>query len=108
MSLELTDKNFKTEILDAQTLSIVDFWAPWCMPCRMIAPVLEEIAKDYAGKIKVGKVNVDNESNLAAEYSIMSIPALLFFKDGKVAAQIIGAVPKEHIEEKLQSLGIEK
>jgi len=108
MSLELTDKNFKTEILDAQILSIVDFWAPWCMPCRMLAPVLEEIAKDYSGKVKVGKVNVDNESNLAAQYSIMSIPALLFFKDGKVAEQVIGAVPKEHIEEKLKSLGIEK
>jgi thioredoxin len=108
MSLELTEKNFKTEILDVQILSIVDFWATWCMPCRMIAPVLEEIAKDYAGKIKVGKVNVDNETNLAAEYAIMSIPALLFFKDGKVVTQIIGAVPKEHIEEKLKSLGIEK
>lgn len=108
MSLELTDKNFKTEIIDAQILAVVDFWAPWCMPCRMIAPALEEIAKDYAGKIKVGKVNVDNEANLAAQYSIMSIPALLFFKDGKVATQIIGAVPKEHIEEKLKSLGIEK
>jgi thioredoxin 1 len=108
MSLELTDKNFKTEILDAQILSIVDFWASWCMPCRMIAPILEEIAKDYSGKLKVGKVNVDNESNLAAQYSIMSIPALLFFKDGKVVTQIIGAVPKEHIEEKLKSLGVEK
>jgi thioredoxin 1 len=108
MSLELTDKNFKTEILDAQVLSIVDFWAPWCMPCRMIAPILEEIAKDYSGKLKVGKVNVDNETNLAAQYSIMSIPALLFFKDGKVVTQVIGAVPKEHIEEKLKSLGIEK
>uniref|UniRef100_A0A7C6A8Y1 Thioredoxin n=1 Tax=candidate division WOR-3 bacterium TaxID=2052148 RepID=A0A7C6A8Y1_UNCW3 len=108
MSIELTQKNFKTEILDAPVLSIVDFWAPWCMPCRMIAPVLEEIAKDYADKIKVGKVNVDNETALAAEYSIMSIPALLFFKDGKVVDQIIGAVPKEHIEEKLKSLGVEK
>ena len=108
MSLELTDKNFKTEILDAQILSIVDFWATWCMPCRMIAPVLEEIAKDYSGKVKVGKVNVDNETNLAAQYSIMSIPALLFFKDGKVVTQIVGAVPKEHVEEKLKSLGIEK
>jgi len=108
MSIELTQQNFKTEILDAPVLSIVDFWAPWCMPCRMIAPVLEEIAKDYAEKIKVGKVNVDNETALAAEYSIMSIPALLFFKDGKVVDQIIGAVPKEHIEEKLKSLGVEK
>jgi thioredoxin 1 len=108
MSLELTDKNFKTEILDTQLLSIVDFWAPWCMPCRMLAPVLEEIDQAYKGKIKVGKINVDNELNLAAQYSIMSIPALLFFKDGKVVTQIIGAVPKEHIEEKLKSLGIEK
>lgn len=108
MSIELTNKNFKTEILDAQVLSIVDFWAPWCMPCKMIAPVLEEIAKDYAGKIKVGKVNVDNETTLAAEYAIMSIPALLFFKNGKVADQVVGAVPKEHIEEKLKNLGVEK
>lgn len=108
MSIELTEKNFKTEILDAPVLSIVDFWAPWCMPCRMIAPILEEIAQDYAGKIKVGKVNVDIESVLAAEYSIMSIPALLFFKEGKVIDQIIGAVPKEHIEDKLKSLGVEK
>ncbi len=108
MSLELTNKNFKAEILDAQILSIVDFWAPWCMPCRMIAPILEEIAQDFAGKVKVGKVNVDNESALAAEYSIMSIPALLFFQNGKVVTQIIGAVPKEHIEEKLKALGVEK
>ncbi|MEO0093633.1 MAG: thioredoxin [candidate division WOR-3 bacterium] len=108
MSIELTNKNFKAEILDAPVLSIVDFWAPWCMPCRMIAPILEEIASEYAGKIKVGKVNVDNETALATQYSIMSIPALLFFKEGKVVDQIIGAVPKEHIEEKLKSLGVEK
>jgi thioredoxin 1 len=108
MSIELTEKNFKTEILEAQIISLVDFWASWCMPCRMIAPVLEEIAQEYSGKIKVGKINVDNEANLAAKYSIMSIPALLFFKEGQVVTEIIGAVPKEHIIEKLKTLGIEK
>jgi thioredoxin 1 len=108
MSIELTEKNFKTEILEAPIISLVDFWASWCMPCRMIAPVLEEIAQEYSGKIKVGKINVDNEANLAAKYSIMSIPALLFFKEGQVVTEIIGAVPKEHIIEKLKTLGIEK
>lgn len=108
MSVELTDKNFQVEILESPILAIVDFWAAWCMPCRMIASVLEEIANDYVGKIKVGKVNVDSERALAEKYSIMSIPTLLFFQNGEVIDQIIGAVPKEYIEEKLRNLGVEK
>lgn len=102
MAIELTNKNFKSEILDSRLPAIVDFWATWCMPCRMIAPVVDEIAKDYDGKVKVGKVNVDNQREIAGEYGVMSIPALLFFKNGKVVANVVGAVPKEHIVEQIK------
>lgn len=98
----LTDKNFKKEVLESDLPFLVDFWAPWCGPCQMIAPVIKEIAKEFEGKLKVGKLNVDENKESAGNYNIMSIPALLIFKDGKVVDQMIGALPKNRIIEHLK------
>ena len=98
----VTDDNFETEIEKHQGLAIVDFWATWCGPCRMIAPILDQLATDYAGKVKVAKLDVDTNIKTATRFNVRSIPLLLFFKDGKVVDQIVGAVPKGHIESKLQ------
>jgi thioredoxin 1 len=102
--VELNDGNFESEVLKSDKPVLVDFWATWCGPCRMIGPVVEEIAKDYEGKLKVGKLNVDENSQTAVQYGIMSIPNLLFFKGGKVIDQIIGAVPKQHFIEKIDKI----
>ena len=99
-----TDSNFQQEVLSSELPVVVDFYADWCGPCKMIGPVIEQLADAYAGKIKVGKVNVDQNMELAAQYRIMSIPAVLFFKNGTVQDQIIGAVPKAQIEAKFQAL----
>jgi thioredoxin 1 len=98
---EFTDANFENEVLKSDQPCLVDFWAEWCGPCRMVGPAVEEIAKDYEGKLKVGKVNVDQNTQTASKYGIMSIPSLLFFKQGKVVDQIVGAVPKKHMVEKV-------
>ena len=98
------DSNFQQEVLNSELPVVVDFYADWCGPCKMIGPVIEQLAEAYAGKIKVGKVNVDENMELASRYRIMSIPAVMFFKDGKVQDQIIGAVPKAQIEAKFQAL----
>ncbi len=90
--------NFQSEVIDSKTPVLVDFWAPWCGPCRMIAPVVEEIATEYAGKIKVGKVNVDENPELASEYGIMSIPSLLFFVNGAPVTKLVGFQQKKVIE----------
>ena len=100
--VEITNENF-TELLEKYPLLLVDCWASWCMPCKMIEPVIEELAKEYAGKIVFGKINVDEQRELATRFNIMSIPTLLFFKDGQVADTLIGALPKEQIEEKIKS-----
>ncbi len=92
-----TKDNFKQEVLDSQIPVLVDFWAVWCGPCRMLAPTVEELAKEYEGKVKVGKVNVDDEGELAMQYRISSIPTLMLFKNGKVAETMIGVRPKEQI-----------
>jgi thioredoxin 1 len=97
--IELTDGNFEQEVLKAETPVLVDFWAEWCGPCRMIAPVVGELAGEYADKIKVGKVNVDNNQQTAATYGIRSIPTLLLFKGGEVVNQMVGVQPKEKIAE---------
>lgn len=101
MSLELTRENFQDEVLDYKGVTLVDFWAPWCGPCRMVGPVVEELSTEYAGKIKVAKLNTDEEMALAAQYSIMSIPTLMIFKDGKPVDKIVGAVPKPVIKQTL-------
>lgn len=101
MEITVTDNTFKSEVLESNIPVIIDFWAPWCGPCKMIAPVIEQIAKEYSGKIKVCKVNVDENSGIASQYSIMSIPTVLIVKDGEVVDQSIGAVSLDAIREKV-------
>jgi len=101
---EVNDENFDTEIMNADMPSMVDFWAEWCGPCRMVSPVVEELAKEYEGKIKVAKMNVDQNRQTPARFGIRSIPTLIFFKGGEVSNTIIGAQPKSSIEEELKKL----
>jgi thioredoxin 1 len=102
--LEVTDANFDQEVLSSDLPVLVDFWAVWCGPCKAIAPVVDSIATAYAGKLKVAKVNVDQNGATPSRYGIRGIPALLFFKGGKVADQVVGYVPQAVIEEKVQKL----
>jgi thioredoxin 1 len=101
MTLAVTDTTFEEEVLKSEIPVLVDFWAEWCGPCRMIGPIVEELGKEYEGKLKVAKVDVQNNNDVASKYGIMSIPALLFFKNGEVVDQIIGAVPKKAVEDRL-------
>lgn len=103
MALEFTDSNFQSTVLDSDKLSVVDFWAEWCGPCRAIGPVIEELSKEYDGKVNVGKVNVDNNAELSSKYGITSIPAILFIKDGKVVDKLIGAQPKAKFLDKINA-----
>ena len=98
MEITLTKTNFEAEVLKSDKPVLVDFWAPWCGPCRMLAPVLAEVAAEKGDKIKVGKVNVDENPELAAQYGISGIPAMLLFKDGKIAATSVGFKPKPELE----------
>ncbi|WP_018127025.1 thioredoxin [Balneola vulgaris] len=102
-ALEFTDSNFEAEVLNSDKPVLVDFWAEWCGPCRMIGPVVEEMAGEYDGKAKIGKVNVDNNPEISVKYGIRSIPALLIFKNGEVVDQIVGAVPKPHLTKQLDA-----
>ncbi len=102
--LQVTDANFDSEVLKSTVPVLVDFWAEWCGPCRMIAPIVEEIATDYAGKVKVCKLNVDESQSLASRYGIRSIPSLLIFKAGSVVNQVIGAVPKSELVKRLEAV----
>jgi thioredoxin 1 len=99
--VELTDANFDAEVLRSSLPVLVDFWAVWCGPCKMIAPVVEELAKEYHAGLKVGKVDVDNNPEVSTRFGIRSIPTLLLFKGGKVVEQIVGAVPKRNLVEKV-------
>jgi thioredoxin 1 len=101
--MQVTDDNFDQEVLQSNVPVLVDFWATWCGPCRMIAPVIEELANEYTGKAKVVKLDVDNNQKTAMQYVIRSIPTLLIFKGGKVVDNIIGAVPRPQIENRLKS-----
>ena len=100
----LTDDNFASEVLESDRPVLVDFWATWCGPCRMVSPIVEELAGEYDGRAKVGKLDVDSAQRTAQEYGIRSIPTLLIFREGKVADQVIGAVPKVQISEKLDAV----
>jgi len=103
-ALHTTDASFKKDVLESKVPVLVDFWAEWCGPCRMVAPVLDELAKEYDGKIKVTKVNVDENQQVSMDFHIRSIPTLLFFKDGQMVKQLIGAHPKAKLVTEIQEL----
>jgi len=103
MEIILTEDNFQKEVLESDIPVMVDFWAEWCAPCLMIAPTIEEISQEYSGRLKVGKLNVDENQNLAAKYGIRGIPTLLIFKEGEVIEQIVGALPKEALKSKIEN-----
>jgi len=102
--INITDDTFETEVLQSDKLVLVDFWATWCGPCKMIAPILEEIADEMADQVKVTKMDVDVNKNVAGKFNIMSIPSLLFFKDGKMVDQVVGAVPKAQLISRLDKV----
>lgn len=105
--VEVNEQSFENDVLQSDVPVVVDMWAEWCGPCRVLGPLLEEIAQDYVGKVKFVKVNVDHNPNLAARYGIMSIPTLLFFKEGQVAGQSVGVLPRDAILGKLETdLGV--
>ena len=103
MSLEFTDANFQSTVMESDKLTVIDFWAEWCGPCRAIGPVIEELATEYAGKVNIGKVNVDVNPTLSMNFGITSIPAIIFVKGGQVVDKQIGAVPKSVLDKKIQS-----
>jgi len=102
-ALEFTDDSFENDVLKADKPDLVDFWAEWCGPCRMVGPIVEEMAGEYEGKAKIGKVNVDENAEIATKYGIRSIPSLLIFKNGEVVDQIVGAVPKKQLKKQLDA-----
>ena len=100
--VSVTDDSFQTEIISGKGLSMVDFWAAWCGPCRMVAPIVEQLASEYEGKLKVAKLDVDANQQTAVKFNIRSIPSILFFKDGRHVDTVVGAVPKPHLERKIE------
>lgn len=103
MAQEFTDANFQEKVIDSDKLTMIDFWAEWCGPCRAIGPVVDELAQEYAGKVNIGKVDVDKNPEVSAEYGITSIPAILFVKDGKVVDKLVGAQPKANFVKKIEA-----
>jgi len=99
----VTNDNFDSVVLKATNLVMVDFWATWCGPCKIIAPVIEELAKEYTGKVTFAKLNTDENADVASRYNIRGIPTLIFFKDGKILDQVVGAVPKAQLKSKIES-----
>ena len=104
MALQFNEANFQSEVIDSDIPVLVDFWAEWCGPCKMIAPLLDQIAEEQAGKVKIAKINVDHDQPLAQKYGIRAIPTLLFFKDGAVAEQVVGMTSKKDLVAKLAKL----
>ncbi len=104
MVIDLTDTNFEEKVLKSDKPVLVDFWAEWCGPCRMVAPVIDELAEEYKGKAVFGKVNVDNNTQVASQFGIRNIPTILFFKDGSVVDKQVGAVPKPVLASKIDNL----
>lgn len=102
--IAITESNFDNEVIKSELPVLIDFWAIWCGPCKMIAPIVEELAKDYQGKLKVAKCDVDSNQSIAIKYGIRSIPTILIFKNGEVTEQIIGALPKPRIVEKIDNI----
>ena len=104
MALEITDTNFDQLVAKSDKPAMIDFWAEWCGPCRMVGPVVEELSKDYEGKVVVGKLNVDFNANVSAQFGVRNIPTILFFKGGQVVDKQVGAVPKSVLDAKLKAL----
>ncbi len=102
--ITITDDTFENEVLQSETPVVVDFWATWCGPCKMIAPILEELATEYDGKVKITKLDVDSNNQTAGKYNIMSIPSLLFFKNGEVVDQVVGAIPKSQLAQRIEKV----
>lgn len=102
--IEIGEQNWDQEVQNAKELVMIDFWAVWCGPCQMVAPVVEELSQEYAGRVKVGKVNTDDNPGIASRFQIMGIPTLLFFKDGKPVDKIVGAAPKQQYKTKIETL----
>lgn len=102
--VEVTSSKWDSEVIKAQGLVMIDFWAPWCAPCRIISPTVEELSKEYVGKMKFLKLNTDENSDIASRYNIMGIPTLMFFKDGNKIDAIVGAIPKQQLKAKIDSL----
>ena len=101
-TVTVTDENFQSEIVNASGLAMVDFWAAWCGPCRMVAPIVEQLATEYQGQVKVGKLDVDANQRTAAQFNVRSIPTILFFKDGRLVDTVVGAVPRPALESKIK------
>lgn len=102
--IHLTDDNFKKEVLEADLPVLVDFWAAWCGPCRAIAPIIEEVSKEYENKLKIAKINIDENPKTPTHYSVMSIPTLLFFKKGRIINQVVGALSKSELKNKIAEI----
>ena len=102
LNMDINDDNFKKEVMESELPVLVDFWAPWCMPCKMIAPILESVEIQHSGKLKVCKINVDESPEITAQYNIISIPTLMIFKNGEVQEEMVGALPRPELESKLK------